>query len=153
MSNKPRDIASIESGLAEAIKLLKDKGIEESTGKSASFLRKCSDPDLDQQIDHKDSIKIDQYSIKQNKGHPMLTAHQYIIGKELEKIDSVTDIDDLLVKFTILQGKLMGKIKSATDPVGEKGQNISMTEKKDIFEALHALERKLTKIKQIVENS
>ena len=52
------------------------------------------------------------------------------IGKELEKIDSVTDIDDLLVKFTILQGKLMGKIKSATDPVGEKGKNISVTEKK-----------------------
>lgn len=153
MSNKPRDISSIENGLAEAVKLLKDKGIEEATGKSASFLRKCSDPDLDQQIDHKDSVKIDQYSIKQNKGHPMLTAHQYIIGKELMKADAATDIDDLLVKFTILQGKLMGKIKSATDPIGEKGQKISAAEKKDIFDALHDLERKLTDIKQIVEKN
>ena len=83
----------------------------------------------------------------------MLTVHQYIIGRELEKIDSVTDIDDLLVKFTILQGKLMGKIKSATDPVGEKGQHISETEKKDIFSALHDLERKLSEIKQIIEKS
>ena len=39
MSNKPRDISSIENGLAEAVKLLKDKGIEEATGKSASFVR------------------------------------------------------------------------------------------------------------------
>ena len=153
MSNKPRDISSIESGLAEAIRLLKDKGIEESTGKSASFIRKCSDPGLDQQIDHKDSLKIDQYSIRHNKGHPMLTTHQYIIGKELQKIDSINDIDDLLVKFTILQGKLMGKIKSATDPVGEKGKNISHAEKKDIFSALHDLERKLSEIKQIIEKS
>ena len=153
MSNKPRDISSIENGLAEAIKLLKDKGIEEATGKSASFVRKCSDPGLDQQIDHKDSVKIDQYSIKHNKGHPMLTTHQYIIGKELQKIDSINDIDDLLVKFTILQGKLMGKIKSATDPVGERGENISHAEKKDIFSALHDLERKLSEIKQIIEKS
>ena len=57
---KVRDISSIESGLAEAIKLLKDKGIEETTGKSSSFFRKCSDPKLEQQIDHKDSIKIDK---------------------------------------------------------------------------------------------
>ena len=153
MSNKPRDISSIENGLAEAVKLLKDKGIEEATGKSASFVRKCSDPGLDQQIDHKDSVKIDQYSIKHNKGHPMLTTHQYIIGKELQKIDSINDIDDLLVKFTILQCKLMGKIKSATDPVGERGENISHAEKKDIFSALHDLERKLSEIKQIIEKS
>ena len=153
MSNIPRNLSSIENGLAEAIRLLKDKGIEESTGKSASFLRKCSAPKLNQQIHHKDSVKIDLHCIKQNKGHPMLTVHQYIIGRELEKIDSVTDIDDLLVKFTILQGKLMGKIKSATDPVGEKGQKISLAEKKEIFDALHALERKLTKIKQIIEKS
>ena len=153
MSNKPRDISSIENGLAEAIRLLKDKGIVESTGKSASFLRKCSDPDLDQQIDHRDSVKIDQYSIKQNKGHPMLTAHQYIISKELEKIDTVTDVDDLLVKFTILHGRLMGKIKSATDPSGDKGQNVTASEKKNIFDALHDLERKLSKIKQIIEKS
>ena len=150
---KVRDISSIESGLAEAIKLLKDKGIEETTGKSSSFFRKCSDPKLEQEIDHKDSIKIDKICVQQNKGHPLLTAHQYIISKELEKIDTVTDVDDLLVKFTILHGRLMGKIKSATDPIGDKGQNVTASEKKDIFDALHVLERKLSKIKQIIEKS
>lgn len=150
---KVRNISSIESGLAEAIKLLKDKGIEEATGKSSSFFRKCSDPKLEQEIDHKDSIKIDKICVQQNKGHPLLTAHQYIISKELEKIDTVTDVDDLLVKFTILHGRLMGKIKSATDPIGDSGQNVTALEKKDIFDALHDLERKLSKIKQIIEKS
>ena len=61
---KLRDISSIEHGLTEAIKNLKSKVIEEVTGKSESFLRKCSDPDLDQQLDHKDAVKIDKELIK-----------------------------------------------------------------------------------------
>ncbi len=39
---KIREISSIERGLAEAIKELKSETIQEATGKSESFLRKCS---------------------------------------------------------------------------------------------------------------
>ena len=55
---KIREISSIERGLAEAIKELKSETIQEATGKSESFLRKCSDPDLDQQLDHRDAVKM-----------------------------------------------------------------------------------------------
>ena len=61
---KNRELSSIEHGLAEAIKNLKTEVLEEATGKSISFLRKCSDPDLDQQLDHNDAIKIDKACIK-----------------------------------------------------------------------------------------
>ena len=48
---KIREISSIERGLSEAIKDLKSNVIEEGTGKSESFIRKCSDPD---DLDHGD---------------------------------------------------------------------------------------------------
>ena len=60
---KIREISSIEHGLAEAIKNLKADLIEKATGKSESFIRKCSDPDLDQQLDHRDAVKIDKACI------------------------------------------------------------------------------------------
>ena len=60
---KLREISSIEHGLAEAIKNLKAELIEKATGKSESFIRKCSDPDLDQQLDHRDAVKIDKIPI------------------------------------------------------------------------------------------
>ena len=62
---KLREISSIERGLAEAIKNLKSAVIEQVTGKSESFIRKCSDPDLDQQLDHRDAVKIDKACVEQ----------------------------------------------------------------------------------------
>ena len=44
--SKIRKLSSVENGLAEAIKKLKAEVIEKATGKSISFIRKCSDPDL-----------------------------------------------------------------------------------------------------------
>ena len=56
---KIRNLASIENGLTEVIKILSENEIEEAIGKSVSYLRKCSDPDQPQQIDHNDSLKLD----------------------------------------------------------------------------------------------
>ena len=154
MSTKFRDLSSIENGLAEAVKLLKDKGIEQATGKSASFIRKCSDPNLDQQIDHRDSAKIDVECVKLGLGHPLLTSHQYIVAKELDKMQgNINDIDDLLVKFTILHGKLINRIKSSQKDESPKGNEISKSEKQIIFNAISEVEKKITKIKQLIEKS
>ena len=125
---KLREISSIEHGLTEAIKNLKSKVIEEVTGKSESFLRKCSDPDLDQQLDHRDAVKIDKACVQ--KG-----------------------LNELLTKFTILHGQLLSVINSAKSSSGHKGEQISSVEKKDIFAAFEALENKIHKIKTTIENS
>ena len=53
---KIRKAASLENGLADVIKILSEDEIEATIGKSVSFLRKCSDPDQPNQIDHKDSF-------------------------------------------------------------------------------------------------
>ena len=44
------------------------------------------------------------------------------------------DINEMLVKSTILHGKLTELVKEAKDPKGEKGVEISALEKKDIFD-------------------
>lgn len=145
---KNRELSSIEHGLAEAIKNLKAEIIEQATGKSISFIRKCSDPDLDQQLDHNDAIKIDKACIENGLNPYLLRSHEFIILKELKKtkIENKT-MNELLVQFTISLGKLLDKIKSAKNPKGDKGEAITSAEKKEIFDAFHEFENKILKIK------
>ena len=56
---KIRKLASIENGIMEALKILTEEEIQEAIGKGSSYLRKCSNPDLPQQLDHNDSVKLD----------------------------------------------------------------------------------------------
>ena len=151
---KLRQISSIEHGLTEAIKDLKSQVIEEVTGKSESFIRKCSDPDLDQQLDHRDAVKIDKACVERGLTPYLLRAHEYIILKEIKKIKTDQEnLNELLIKFTILHGQLMDVISTAKNSEGHKGESISSVEKKEIFDAFEALENKILKIKTTIENS
>ena len=119
---KNRELSSIEHGLAEAIKNLKTEIIEEVTGKSESYIRKCSDPDLEQQLDHRDAIKIDKACVERGLSPYLLRSHEYIILKELKKTKfEDQSMNELLVQFTISLGKLLDSIKTARNPKGEKG--------------------------------
>ena len=63
---KIRKNASIESGLMEVLKILSDDEINEAIGKTSSYIRKCSNPDLAQEIDHNDSFThnvVHQFSL------------------------------------------------------------------------------------------
>ena len=151
---KNRELSSIEHGLAEAIRNLKAEVMEEVTGKSESYIRKCSDPDLEQQLDHRDAVKIDKACIENGLAPYLLNSHNYIILKELEKANIENQsINELLVQFTISLGKLLDSIKTAKSSKGEKGEAISAAEKKEIYEALHELENKIIKVKSSVEKS
>ena len=151
---KNRELSTIEHGLAEAIRNLKAEVIEEVTGKSESYIRKCSDPDLEQQLDHRDAVKIDKACIEKGLDPYLLNSHQYIILKELKKVSlGNQSINELLVQFTISLGKLLDSIKTAKSSKGEKGQLISAAEKKEIYEAFHELENKILKVKHSVEKS
>ena len=77
-----------------------------------------------------------------------------IVLKELENSKAQNhDVNELLVKFTILHGELMSAINKARNPAGEKGNLISAAEKKEIFDAFHALENKILKIKTTIESN
>ena len=92
---KIRKSASIESGLMEVLKILSDEDINKAIGKTSSYLRKCSNPDLAQQIDHNDSFTLDQACIQKGKAPPLLTAYEYMIAHLLEKADNFENKDIL----------------------------------------------------------
>ena len=151
---KIRKTASIENGLMEVTKILSEEEIQEAIGKGSSYIRKCSNPDLPQQIDHNDSFKLDKACIKKGKGHPLLTSHEYMIVQELEKFEGNenNDIDEMLVKSTILHGKLTEVVKQSEDPKSDMGKEVSPLEKKEIMKAIKDLEDKILKIKLTVDS-
>ncbi len=150
---KIRKTASIENGIMQVLKILNEDEIQETIGKSSSYLRKCSDPSQQQQIDHNDSIKLDIACIKKGKSPPLFVAHEYIVINESDNLDShkQNDIDEMLVKSTILHGKLTEVVKLSEDPKSDKGIEISKLEKKEIMEAIKNLEDKIMKIKITVD--
>ena len=151
---KIRKISSIENGIAEVIKILSEDEIEEVIGKGISFLRKCSDPDQPQQIDHNDSIKLDLACIKKKKAPPLLNSHEYIMSANVAELDvqNDDDLDAVLVKFTILHGKLVEVIKKAQEPNSDKGEEISVVEKKEIFDSIKNIEDKIMKLKISIDS-
>ena len=151
---KIRKIASIENGLMEVITILSEEEIQEAIGKGSSYIRKCSNPDLPQQIDHNDSFKLDKACIKKGKGHPLLTSHEYMVTQELEKSEGNedNDIDEMLVRSTILHGKLTEVVKQSEDPKSDRGKEISPLEKKEIMKAIKNVEDKILKIKLTVDS-
>ncbi len=149
---KIRNLASIENGILEVIKILSEDEIEEAIGKSVSYLRKCSDPDQPQQLDHNDSVKLDLACIKKKKAPPLLNSHEYIMSSNFKDLNlQEDDLDAVLVKFTILHGKLVEIIKEAQDPKSDKGEEISLIEKKEIFESIKLIEDKIMKIKLTID--
>ena len=151
---KIRNAASIESGLMEVTKILTEEEIQEAIGKGSSYIRKCSNPDLPQQIDHNDSFKLDKACIKKGKGHPLLTSHEYMIAQELKKFEGNqdNDIDEMLVRSTILHGKLTEVVKQSEDPKSDRGKEVSPLEKKEIMKAIKDVEDKILKIKLTIDS-
>ena len=149
---KIRKTASIENGLMEVLKILNEEEIKAAIGKGASYIRKCSNPDLPQQIDHNDSFLLDKACIEKGKAPPMLTSHEFMIAREFDKVETAAakDISQILVRSTILHGKLTELIHNAQDPKSDKGETISILEKKEINEAITDLENKIMKIKMTI---
>ena len=150
---KIRKTASIENGLMEVLKILNDEEVLAAIGKGTSYIRKCSNPDLPQQIDHNDSFLLDKACIEKGKAPPLLTSHEFMIAKEFDKVETAAakDISQILVRSTILHGKLTELIHNAQDPKSDKGETISILEKKEINEAITDLENKIMKIKMTID--
>ena len=82
---KIRKTGSIENGIMQVLKILNDEEINNAIGKGSSYLRKCSNPALPQQLDHNDSIKLEFACNKKMKTHPLFTAHEFILINQLKR--------------------------------------------------------------------
>ena len=156
---KIRKIASIERGLEEVIQALTDEEIKQTINKGASYVRKCSDPQPDNEgvkrnIDHIDSVKLDIKCIEKGISPPLLTAHQFIIDQaKSEHKTNLGDVSNMLVKFSILEGELNKVVIEATDPGSPGGKKMTDLEKKKVFEAIKKIEDKILKIKLAIDKS
>lgn len=156
---KIRKIASIERGLEEVVQSLTEEEIKQAINKGASYVRKCSDPQPDndgikRNIDHIDSVKLDIKCIEKGISPPLLTAHQFIIDQaKSEQKTNLGEVNEMLVKFSILEGELNKVVIQATDPASPGGKKIDDLEKKKVFEAIKNIEDKILKIKLAIDKS
>ena len=156
---KIRKIASIERGLEEVVQSLTEEEIKQAINKGPSYLRKCSDPQPDndgvkRNIDHVDSVKLDIKCIQKGISPPLLSAHQLMIDQEKSKNQSnFGEVNQMLVKFSILEGELNKVVIEATDPKSPDGEEITALEKKKVFEAIKNIEDKILKIKLAIDKN
>ena len=156
---KIRKIASIERGLEEVVQSLTEEEIKQAINKGSSYVRKCSDPNPDNEgvkrnIDHVDSVKLDIKCIQKGISPPLLSAHQLMIDQEKSKNRSnFGEVNQMLVKFSILEGELNKVVIEATDPKSPDGEKITALEKKKVFEAIKNIEDKILKIKLAIDKS
>ena len=156
---KIRKIASIERGLEEVVQSLTEEEIKKAINKGASYVRKCSDPQPDndgvkRNIDHIDSVKLDIKCIQKGISPPLLTAHQFMVDQEKsENRSNFGEVNQMLVKFSILEGELNKVVIEATDPKSPDGEKITALEKKKVFEAIKNIEDKILKIKLAIDKS
>ncbi len=156
---KLRKIASIERGLEEVVQSLTEEEIKQAINKGSSYVRKCSDPNPDndgikRNIDHIDSVKLDIKCIQKGISPPLLTAHQFMIDQEKsENRSNFGEVNQMLVKFSILEGELNKVVIEATDSKSPDGEKITALEKKKVFEAIKNIEDKILKIKLAIDKS
>ena len=156
---KIRKIASIERGLEEVVQSLTEEEIKQAINKGSSYVRKCSDPQPDndgvkRNIDHVDSVKLDIKCIEKGISPPLLTAHQFIIDQaKSEHKTNLGAVNEMLVKFSILEGELNKVVIEATDPKSPDGEEITALEKKKVFEAIKNIEDKILKIKLAIDKN
>ena len=145
---KIKDLSSIESGLAQAIKNLGKGTLETVTGKSESFLRKCSDPDdKDHKLHLADAIKLDMLSLKSQNGSPFLDNMSLIVNNEFNEQEKLEDVSRNLIAIGGRIGNLMDTTEQALHPDSPNGEEIAKKEKEKIFDAISQVEEKIARLK------
>ena len=145
---KNRELSSIEHGLAEAIRNLKAEIMEEVTGKSESYIRKCSDPDdKDHNLYLSDAIKLDILMQRKSLGTPLLDNFQLMLDQEFKKINSFENLENTLLTIGGRVGNLMDVVQEAINPESSLGKELSKKEKDLISKSIIDLEEKIANLK------
>jgi len=145
---KIRDLASLEKGLDNILEHLNEEEIKKAISKSRSYISKCSNPDADEEgrkwdIKHMESLALDKVCLEKGIAPPMLNAHTYILDSIKYKIQAPqSDVNKMMVKLTILDGKLKDEILKALED-----NKLTKIEKDKINDAIKAIEDKILKIK------
>ena len=90
-----------------------------------------------------ESLALDKVCLEKGIAPPMLNAHTYILDSIKYKIQAPqSDVNKMMVKLTILDGKLKDEILKALED-----NKLTKIEKDKINDAIKAIEDKILKIK------
>ena len=154
MSGYSRKLISLEGALKEVIKDLKSEAFKDVTGKTESHFRKCTDEqDLDHNIQHLDSVKLDLEFRRRKLGSPMLEAHESMLEAADLKLGKLDSASNTLIDISAKIGRLMEATKDAIEVDSEGGTKFTKNEKEKVNVAIEEVEKKILTLKQIIDSN
>jgi len=147
MAYKIRPFNSLEEALSYAVEQLGDEKISLVTGKSASYIRKCSDPDSDQNLTFNLATKIDLECAISGKGTPLLNFFEDHIEQNTSPEQIKDHLLGILGQLSHNSNRIVEKSIAALDENSPGGSKITQSELKEISYAIKKIEEKILKLK------
>tara|TARA_E500000178_G_C16919159_1_gene706348 strand:+ start:583 stop:1050 length:468 start_codon:yes stop_codon:yes gene_type:complete len=147
MAYKIRPFNSLEEALSYAVEQLGDEKISLVTGKSASYIRKCSDPDSDQNLPFNLATKIDLECVINGKGTPLLNFFENHIEENTNPEQIKDHLLGILGQLSHNSNRIVEKSIAALDENSPGGSKITQSELKEISYAIKKIEEKILNLK------
>ena len=141
--SKPRTPDTIEHALTIILAELGEAVCEKIIGKSASLIRKASDPDHDFMLNLHQALALDRaYHEKTGETPPIMRVWM----REMENIQLKSeDVENSIINFTLELHKEMGDcsdhVRQFTAPSSQSGRRLSKNEAVSLMQELDRVER------------
>jgi len=144
---KPRKFLSLEEALSYAVEQVGDEVIQKATGKSASYIRKCSDPDTDQTLQFQDAVKIDLECLKMNIGTPLIEFYEDHLVMSSQDHHVEERLNDVVGQLSAKALLIVDRVIQAMNKFQTNNNKITRTDLKGISEAIKEMEEKILRLK------
>lgn len=105
--SKRRPPASIFEAVQDALAILRDDGVQAATGKSARYIRQCSDPDDRQHLGVDDAIALDAHCLVAGAIAPIRTAYDAQLLRRIEALGGTQhQAQDPRLRFTAVMSEI-----------------------------------------------
>ncbi len=158
-------LQTVEHGLRRAISLLGDRGVEQAIKselgleRSASLIRKCSDPDdTNHHLQVRYAVALDRACLASAGQAPLLETMQYMVTTNMNKPGASAEATEsaVLKELAMLQaalGTVADRIIIAQSPDSPHDGQLTEAERHEIFEAIDVLERHAEVFKSIITHA
>ena len=89
--------------------------------------------------------------MKKNKGHPLLDTYNSILDMQIHGDNQKPKVERTLITMGERVGKLMGEVEKSMSEESDSGEQISKSEKDNIYKAIKELEEKITTLKEAIK--
>ena len=150
---KTKQIITIEHTLKEVLKNLSDEDILNITGKSKSYIYKCSDPDAPQKIHFNDVVALEHAMHKIFNKTPFSNfLKDHLATVNLKSQGSEHEVLSEVIGIGARVGDLNDSILNSMDEKSSGGSKIVPHEKELIYQEIQKIDDQLSKIKSVLKS-